>query len=307
MQFVLSLLFVLKAEAVKHYRAAFIPAHYMNSAIYSSTSAMNAEYLMDCTIKTNIKTETNKELEINSSLLEYVKEDGNNINYKKEFSSEVKSDIDITQIRIINANATDSYYGKKYIEKQYTLFQNLLRNMDRDSLIVVMMMGIPGSGKTTIARMITNIMNDIDDYDLQSGRLWLSFNQDALKNRGNVVVKTREALQEGYCVVIDRCNIDAQQRSHWIELAYQFNAFIICVIVPDSMDVQVCAPRATLRGDDGLHDEDTNWFRVCRSMQSSFQRPELNEGIHAIYPCVDSDGVTRLLNALAHFRRGSHS
>lgn len=160
-----------------------------------------------------------------------------------------------------------------------------------DSRLMILLCGIPGSGKSTFARKL------ISSLPTEHQNSWLHLNQDALKSRNMVIDRTLLGLQEQKNIIIDRCNFDFAQRIHWIELAQQCPIYLIlCVVVPNFSDVGLCSQRAFLRGNsDGVHDEETNWQMVCKRMKQEFLYPSENEGIHCIYPCESWDDADPLI------------
>ena len=78
------------------------------------------------------------------------------------------------------------------------------------------------SGKTENGEIEQPIQND------EPRRQWLVACQDVLENRNNVLNAARSALSRGQSVVIDRCNFDASQRLHWIQMAAQHRHGMQC-------------------------------------------------------------------------------
>ena len=94
------------------------------------------------------------------------------------------------------------------------------------------------------------------------------------------VVKTTEAfLKNGQSVIIDRCNYDIEQRSHWIEIAQRFEVPVFCLVLPNSNDVTFCNNRVLLR--DGIK----SFLHVIKPMSNKFQEPVLEEGFTHIFYC----------------------
>lgn len=190
-----------------------------------------------------------------------------------------------------NTEKSSCYFDENYINDHNDYFLSHLSTL-YEKLLVIILVGIPGSGKSTIARTIST-------SNRSDNRTWEVVNQDTLKSRQQVLIRARLALERRKSVIIDRCNIDYSQRQHWISLAREHNAHPVCVIVPNCLNISVCASRATLRGDDGFHSADTNWIKVCRRMERAFQRPELAEGLDAIYCCEgQEDGVGKLMTMI---------
>ena len=62
-------------------------------------------------------------------------------------------------------------------------------------------------------------------------------NQDDLGNRRKCEDMTRTALASQQNVIIDRCNFDAKQRSHWVEIAKKFTADAYCLMLNTPIEV----------------------------------------------------------------------
>ena len=79
-------------------------------------------------------------------------------------------------------------------------------------LHVLVLVGIVGSGKSTFAAAVADTLG------------WIRCNQDELGQRYKVVAAAERALASGHSIVIDRTNLDASQRAHWIDVARAFHA-----------------------------------------------------------------------------------
>lgn len=77
---------------------------------------------------------------------------------------------------------------------------------------ILVLTGLVGSGKSTFAECLTSHYPEV--YKRAS--------QDVLGSRGAVESYVLRQLHQGYDVLIDRTNVDAQQRAHWLKLAKQF-------------------------------------------------------------------------------------
>jgi predicted kinase/predicted phosphohydrolase len=84
---------------------------------------------------------------------------------------------------------------------------------------VIVLVGIPGSGKSSVARILQNKYG------------YVRINQDELGSRGACVEAATQALKLGKGVVIDRCNVDAGQRAPWIDLAKTNNLHARAVVL----------------------------------------------------------------------------
>jgi hypothetical protein len=145
----------------------------------------------------------------------------------------------------------------------------LLETDDKVQLIVIVLVGIPGSGKSTLAQYLSKALTSY-----QPTLPWRVFNQDVLKSRQRVYFAAEESLKSNTSVIIDRCNFDNIQRSHWIKLANAFSASTICIELPHSNNIELCSTRAFSRGNDGIHTPDTDWTKICHIMHNSYKRPQ---------------------------------
>lgn len=71
---------------------------------------------------------------------------------------------------------------------------------------------------------------------------------------------------------------------------------VISVVMPHHLDINLCSSRAVDRGDDGIHDGDTDWRSVCKTMKSQWQCPEESEGLSAVYFCESDEGIETFID-----------
>jgi predicted kinase len=78
-------------------------------------------------------------------------------------------------------------------------------------LLLVVLVGVPGSGKSTFA-------SELIGGAPSEGRAWCRISQDVLGTRKRCIKVAEAALKNGENLVIDRCNFDQSQRAHWLAL-----------------------------------------------------------------------------------------
>eukprot|EP01041_Mallomonas_annulata_P000348 gene348-620_t len=163
---------------------------------------------------------------------------------------------------------------------RHTDFQTDIKPaINPEKTFLLALVGIPGCGKSTFATSLIDELNKNDTFKTKS---WKSYNQDVLGKRHNVYNGARAHLETRSSVIIDRCNFDVTQRSHWIKLAREYKATPICIILPHCTNVALCIERAYSRGNDGIHGIDVDWEKVCNIMKNSYVQPSLDEGFQKI-------------------------
>lgn len=141
------------------------------------------------------------------------------------------------------------------------------------NLKVIVLVGVPGSGKSTFSSKITN-----ENYVL--------INQDTLGNKRVCESLAYESLLNNHSIVVDRCNFDAKQRSSWIRIAnecsmkLQKRINIIAIEFTTSHDT--CINRCLNRSEHPtVKPEDAH--RVIGFMYNSLQAVSFSEGFHSIF------------------------
>jgi predicted kinase len=74
---------------------------------------------------------------------------------------------------------------------------------------------------------------------------FVRINQDELGNRRACEAKTKRALVEGKCAIIDRCNFDLEQRTPWLKMAQSIGMPVDCLVF--STPVAECIRRCESR------------------------------------------------------------
>ena len=211
---------------------------------------------------------------------------------------------------------------------------NELSKLSSDVHIMILLSGIPGSGKSTFAKRIISAYEEAYNQNskINFTRGWVTYTQDQFNSRRTMESYCFDALSKGYNLIVDRCNFDEHQRKHWIDMMHSIYAayfhqkhensnhhshhnknhpesadmpvyhsqpfYILSILVPYYDNVPVCSARAFKRGDDGLHDGNTDWNMVCNRMLSEFRYPIRAEGIDGVFHCKTEKDTSKIVNAL---------
>jgi len=138
----------------------------------------------------------------------------------------------------------------------------------RTSPFTIILVGIPGSGKSTFARALASLPQS------SNRRPYVRINQDELKTRRKCESRFRSVLSLSYaCPIIDRCNFDLEQRSHFLKIACEFNPPIECHYVVFQIGGKLCISRCCERvGHETIAPKDAH--KVVKKMKSMFNPPK---------------------------------
>lgn len=234
--------------------------------------------------------------------------------------------------RIEELNSYQRNLLNRKVERRNQKVLKALTRLSEETQIMVILCGIPGSGKTTFAQKVINtycetyyhegsaILNQnpstLPTKHLAFLRAWAWYTQDQFQSRKVMETYCREALSQGYHLIVDRCNFDVEQRKHWIGMIHEIYGslanrssphnlqkslhpfYILAIILPDYNNVKLCANRAFNRGADGLHAADTDWNMVCSAMMNSFIYPSSFERIDGVYHCTDQKDLEKIFHGL---------
>ncbi|PIN19858.1 Polynucleotide kinase 3' phosphatase [Handroanthus impetiginosus] len=154
--------------------------------------------------------------------------------------------------------------------------------------IVLLLMGVPGSGKSTFCDEVMRI----------SSRLWARVCQDTINN-GKAGTKIQclslaaSALKDGKSVFIDRCNIDREQRADFLKLGGpQTEKHAVVLDLP----AKLCISRSVKRTGHEGNLQGGRAAAVVNQMLSKKELPKLSEGFNRITFCHDERAVKEAVN-----------
>lgn len=139
--------------------------------------------------------------------------------------------------------------------------------------------GLPGSGKSTIAQKVKNTLKDTIIVSRDSVRFSMVNKEDQYFAKEKEVFKTyinkiNQYLSEGYNVIADATHLNAASRNKLLKNVHGYNELI--AVVADT-PIENCLKRNLKRsGREKVPDE------VIKNMANNFHKPSFKEGFDKI-------------------------
>ncbi|KAK9838363.1 hypothetical protein WJX81_007271 [Elliptochloris bilobata] len=163
-------------------------------------------------------------------------------------------------------------------------------------MAVLLLIGPPGSGKSTFCERLMQ----------HSSLAWRRVNQDTIANgrrgsRAACVAAQRDALRQGACVAVDRCNFDEAQRADFVAAAVEASCAVHALWL--NLPAVTCAARAAARvgHEGGLEGAAATPASLRMHAQAAAAPPRRSEGLATIRVCNNDAEVDMALEAWAAF------
>jgi len=129
---------------------------------------------------------------------------------------------------------------------------------------LVLMVGLPASGKSTIAKTI------FKDY--------VYINMDTLKTKSKCLKLAKESISNNQSVIIDNTNVDKKTRKEYIDIAKKYNYQVRCIVmdVNKEFSLHLNNIRSIVNG---VKPVPTIAYNI---LSKKYQNPDIDEGIDQI-------------------------
>lgn len=159
---------------------------------------------------------------------------------------------------------------------------------------LIILVGIPGSGKSTFANHLTSV----------EPNTYVRINQDELVTRKACESATRSALRKSKTPIIDRCNFNDDQRRYFIHIAREFDVDVDCIVF--NFSKSECLNRCLKRKNHPTVDS-TNASYVVHQIANQLKKPDArlftNEGITRLEIISNENDIKSTISYYLHLAK----
>lgn len=149
-----------------------------------------------------------------------------------------------------------------YIKSQATTEITYV-SLSEDEKQIVIMMGYPGSGKSTIAKNICQNEN------------FVHIEGDVYKTSTKMIKVSLEHIKQNKSIIFDATNSSSKKRKEYVNIGKKYNYKVVCIHVSTSLE--------TAYNRNKLRDNEKHVPRIAYSVYSkNFEKPDENEGFTLI-------------------------
>ncbi|KAK1421710.1 hypothetical protein QVD17_24262 [Tagetes erecta] len=168
--------------------------------------------------------------------------------------------------------------GAMEVDDDETMKPNNKAEADHPKPIVVILVGAPGSGKSTFCDHVMRL----------STGPWLRVCQDTIGNgkagtKAQCLAISCTSLKDGKSILIDRCNLDKEQRADFVKLKESYEVDVHAVVL--DLPAKLCISRSVKRTGHEGNLQGGKAAAVVNRMLQKKELPKLNEGFTRITFC----------------------
>ena len=156
---------------------------------------------------------------------------------------------------------------------------------------LIVLSGLPGSGKSTFTAALTARRPE-----------FVRVSQDALGTRPRCEKLARSTLAAGVSAVIDRTNIDAKQRGHWLKIASNSGRAVRVTAIYCQIDPNACIDRIRKRTEHETNPSPA----VVNVMKNRVRAPQEAEGFPEVLVVASDMDIAALVERFGGVAAAGH-